>query len=223
MDNRKRIPVEVSRQTIKRLPQYLNYLKSMEKQGMEYISAPTVAEALRLNEVQVRKDLASVSTRPGKPKKGFLVRTLVRDLEEYWVGSDLHEAVLIGAGRLGSAFLCDEENFRQHGMKILAGFDVNPAVIGASIGGKTVFSMERLENLCGRLGARIGILTVPSDSAQEACDALVAAGIRGIWNFAPVHLLVPDTVIVQNETLALPLSVLAGRVSEMLKKEEEWR
>ena len=218
MGNEKKKPVEISRQTINRLPQYLNYLKAVESQGVEYISAPTVAEALRLNEVQVRKDLAAISKKPGKPKKGFLIRDLRRDLEEYWSGSDLHEAVLVGVGRLGSALLCDE-GFEQHGMKILAGFDREPAVIGLEIGGKPVFSVEKLENLCRRLGVQIGILTVPAEAAQEICDRMVAAGIRGIWNFAPAHLLVPDTVILQNETLALPLSVLAGRVSEMRKKE----
>ena len=219
MEEVKKTPVELSRQTIKRLPQYLNYLKEAEKQGLEYVSAPTVAEALRLNEVQVRKDLAAVSQKPGKPKKGFLVRELKKDLEAYWNGSDLCEAVVVGVGHLGSAFLWGKEDFGQQGMKLLAGFDIDSSLIGTEIGGKPVFSIDKLENLCSRLGIRIGILTVPPKEAQHVCDQMVKAGIRGIWNFAPVHLMVPDRVIVQNETLALPLGILAGRVSEMLKED----
>lgn len=218
MGEEKKIPVEVSRQTIKRLPQYLHYLQAVEKQGLEYVSAPGVAEVLRLNEVQVRKDLAAVSSKPGKPKKGFLIRDLRKDLEQYLGGTDLHEAVLIGVGPLGRALMF-EDSFEQHGMRLLAAFDPNPAHSGVTVNGRQVFPMEKLSNLCGRLGVRIGILTVSAEEAQNVCDQMVAAGIRGIWNFAPIHLQVPNTVIVQNETLALPLAALAGRVSDMLEKE----
>ena len=96
----------------------------------------------------------------------------------------------------------------------MAGFDINDDVVGTKIKGKPIFAMDKLQNLCQRLKVNIGIITVPVYTAQEACDQLVASGIKAIWNFAPTHLNVPDGVLVQNENMASSLVILSKHLTE---------
>ena len=89
----------------------------------------------------------------------------------------------------------------------MAGFDIEPSV-DISEGGKPIYPISRLEHFCRHYDVHIGVIAVPAESAQEVCDTLVACGIRAIWNFAPVHLQVPDYVTVQSENLAVSLTSL---------------
>ena len=104
MTNKQKNSYAISKQLLQRLPLYLNYLKNYaDKDG--YISAPLIANAMRLNEVQVRKDLAAVSSSGGKPKTGFATGQLIRDIEKFLGYDNVDEAVIAGAGRIGSALL----------------------------------------------------------------------------------------------------------------------
>jgi redox-sensing transcriptional repressor len=214
MDSGGKNKMPISMQALQRLPVYVKYLRSLPADGAEYISATAVAEALGLNDVQVRKDLALVSG-GGKPKVGYVKRQLVFDLEQFLGYDDISSAVIVGAGNMGRALL-SYKGFSEYGLDIIAAFDVNPAVIGASVNGKPVLSAEKIPDLCGRMKVRIGIITVPDEAAQEACDKLVRAGVLAILNFAHVHLKVPETVLVQNENLAGSLAVLSKHLSEQL-------
>jgi len=206
--------------TLRRLPGYLGYLKTLPSLRVAHISATAVAEALGLNDVQVRKDLAAVSRVGGKPKVGYAVDSLIADIEHFLGYDNTENAVIVGAGNLGRALL-SYEGFSRYGMDIVAAFDKSPAAVGQSFGGKRVFPLEKLPDLCARLKIRIGILTVPSGAAQEAADLLVQSGVIAIWNFAPVRLSVPEGIHVQNENLVSSLSVLSKHLSEMLLAEEE--
>ncbi|MDX9872218.1 MAG: redox-sensing transcriptional repressor Rex [Clostridia bacterium] len=206
----------VSIQTLGRLPYYLNFIKSLDQDKYTSVSAPVIAKALNLNEVQVRKDLAAVSSNGGKPKTGFDIEELIKDLEEFLGYNNVDEAVLVGVGHLGSALL-SYKGFENYGLKIVVAFDQNEAVVGTHVGGKQVFPLEKLKDLCWRMGVNIGIITVPAEDAQEVSELLVEAGILAIWNFAPVHLHVPDYVVVQNENLAASLAVLSKNLNEKLK------
>jgi len=210
----------VSLKTLRRLPGYLGYLKTLPSLRVAHISATAVAEALGLNDVQVRKDLAAVSRVGGKPKVGYAVDSLIADIEHFLGYDNTENAVIVGAGNLGRALL-SYEGFSRYGMDIVAAFDKSPAAVGQSFGGKRVFPLEKLPDLCARLKIRIGILTVPSGAAQEAADLLVQSGVIAIWNFAPVRLSVPEGIHVQNENLVSSLSVLSKHLSEMLLAEEE--
>lgn len=201
----------IARPTLYRFPVYLNYLKGLDA---ETVSSRTVAQALGYGEVQVRKDLASVCD-AGKPRVGYPVPALVDALEGYLGFRSLDCAVLVGAGRLGRALL-EYEGFGEYGMQIAAAFDKEPAAQGILDNGKRVFPLERLEELTGRLQARIGILAVPASAAQETADRMIASGIRGILNFAPAHIIVPEDVLVQNENIATSLALLAKRLSEKM-------
>lgn len=200
--------------TLQRLPLFLKYLRSLPKDGATNISATTIADALGLNDVQVRKDLASVSS-GGRPRIGYITRDLIYDIEQFLGYSDLRSAVLVGAGDLGRALL-SYKGFAEYGLDIVAAFDVAQSVIGTDINGKPVLPDEKLRDLCVRMKIRIGIITVPASEAQAVCDMLVDSGILAVWNFAPVSLKVPGHVLVQNENMACSLAVLSKYLTKQL-------
>ena len=204
----------VSTQTLQRLPIYLNYLRSLPKGKSENISATAIADALRLGDVQVRKDLALVSS-GGRPKVGYVTRELTSDIENFLGYHDVETAVLVGAGDLGHSLL-SYDGFSGYGLEIAAAFDRDPALVGTTIAGKRVLSMEKLVDLCCRMQIHMGIIAVPGGEAQAVCDTLVSSGVLAIWNFAPVRLDVPEDVLVRNEDLAGSLAVLAKRLAERI-------
>ena len=198
----------VSRATVSRLPAYLRYLKGEAGKGVEYVSSAAIAKDMGLSAVGVRKDLALVSSRPGKPRFGFEVRLLIEDIEKFLGYHRWTNAVIVGAGGLGRAIL-SYEGFENYGIHVIAAFDNSPAKAGA-VGGKPVYPMERLGDVVKRSDVKVCILTVPRSAAQEACDQAVGAGINAILSFAPVHLLVPEGVTVKYEDLAVSLAELCG-------------
>ena len=201
--------IALSPQALQRIPYYLQYLKSLNACGTAVIAAPAIAEAMRLNEVQVRKDFAAVSPSKGKPKTGFVVAELIANMEGILGYHNTKEAVLVGAGSLGKVLL-SYKGFQSYGLRILSAFDVDERVIGTEIDGKPVFPASRLGELCERLRVQIGIIAVPDGEAQRICDTLVQNGIRAIWNFAPVHLTAPKHIFIKNENMAASLAVLSN-------------
>lgn len=204
----------ISKHTLQRLPMYLSYIQGLPEDAPKNISATTIAEALQLNDVQVRKDLASVSS-SGKPKVGYNVKDLIAELEAFLGYNDIDNAVIVGAGSLGKALL-NYSGFKAYGLNIIAAFDLCEEP--TEFQGKTVFSIAQLGSFCRKVNVHIGIITVPASSAQEICDLLVESGIRAIWNFAPVHLVVPDGILVQNENMASSLALLSNHLREQMKK-----
>ena len=202
----------VSKQTLLRLPLYLNYIKQLGDNRPEHISATTIAEALRLNHVVVRKDLASVSS-AGKPKIGYVTADLVKRLEDFLGYNDVDDAIIVGAGKLGRALLA-YNGFQACGMNIVAAFDIDETLYEEEYFGKRVLPMDKLMDLCERMKVRIGIIAVPAENAQAICNLLVESGILAIWNFAPVHLNVPDDILVHNENLAASLALLSKQLKE---------
>jgi redox-sensing transcriptional repressor len=203
----------VSKQTLARLPQYLSYLESLSE-GVRSISATGIAAALGLNQVQVRKDLASVSS-SGKPKVGYMRRDLIREIKAFLGYDSADEAVIVGAGKLGRA-LMGYVGFKDYGLNILAAFDSNDSMIGEDENGHQILPIEVLKDTCQRLGVRIGIITVPAPAAQTVCDQLIDAGVLAIWNFAPVRLVVPEGILVQNENMASSLAILSNHLAEKM-------
>lgn len=204
----------ISRQSLQRMPLYLEHLKKIRSEGRSHVSAALLAGRLGLHPVQVRKDLAAVSTIDGNPRIGFALDSLIDDMEEFLGCKNAHEAVVAGVGNLGRALL-SYKNFDRYGLSIIAGFDKDPKIIGTSVHGKEIFDSSRITELCCRLGVHIGVIAVPAESAQETCDAMIRGGIRAIWNFAPAHLDLPDGVIITNENLAASFAALSGRLRQM--------
>ena len=205
---------KISKAMLSRLPGYLDYLTSLPEEAGANISARAMAEALGLGDVLVRKDLARVSD-GGRCKTGHQREVLIRDMERFLDYSHISRAVLVGAGKLGQALLC-YGGFEAYGMEVLAGFDLQPREETALP--KPVYAMDCLAHFCRENDVRIGIITVPAGQAQEVCDRLVACGVEGIWNFAPVRLQAPEHVLIQNENLAVSLTAL--RMQLKLRREK---
>ena len=205
---------KISKAVLKRLPGYLAYLKSLQDQDHPYISATALANALGMGEVQVRKDLASVSD-GGRPKIGYLRESLIEDIEQFLGYDNTTDAVLIGAGRLGQA-LMGYRGFEEYGLNVLAAFDTNPTCDHTE-DGKPILHMDQLEQFCRAHKVLMGIITVPDCHAQEVCDKLISCGIKAIWNYAPIHLEVPSNILVQSENMATSLAVLSMHLQAHIK------
>lgn len=197
----------ISRATMGRLPAYLSYLETLPH-TVGTVSATTVARALELGEVQVRKDLSDVCG-AGRPRVGYDVRTLTACIEDALGVHTACEAVIVGAGRLGMALL-GFDGFAHFGVTIRRAFDSDPAKMAAN-----VLPIQALTDYCALHQVQIGILTVPADAAQQSADFLVRCGIRAIWCFSPTRLNVPDTVHVRYEDLALSLAHLSQTVKNI--------
>lgn len=210
---------EVSRAMLKRLPGYLAYIKALPHEEQSHISATALAAALGMGEVQVRKDLATVSD-GGRPKIGYPVKVLVADLETFLGYDNTNNAVLLGAGKLGKALL-GYSGFAEYGLNIVAGFDSDEALWGKTKSGKNVLPMSQLPDVCRTQKIKIAILTVPSEYAQDVCNQLIEVGIQAIWNFAPTHLEVPSHILVHNENMAASLAMLSKHLQEHIDQREK--
>ena len=205
---------EISKAVLKRLPGYLAYLKNIPDSASPYISATAVAAALGMGEVQVRKDLAAVSD-GGRPKLGYLRKDLIDDISRFLGYDNTTDAILVGAGKLGRALL-GYSGFAEYGLNILAAFDELP-VADESEEGRPVYHIDHLDVFCRTNKVLMGIITVPAKYAQQVCDKMIACGIKAIWNFAPVHLDVPQGILVQNQNMATSLAVLSVHLKAQIK------
>ncbi len=200
--------------SVRRLPLYLRLLRQLNAQGRDAVSCTYIAEDLGLGTVQVRKDLAMTGI-VGRPKVGYPVPALIDAIESFLGWDHATVALLVGVGGLGSAIL-GYEDFKSHGLNIVVAFDVDPMKIGRRVHGKDVLPMEALAERAAQIRALVGIVTVPAAAAQEVTGQLVRAGIRAIWNFSPVNLEVPDSVVVQNVRFVDSLAVLSQRLNQIL-------
>lgn len=204
--------------TLRRLPSYCHVLRRLSREGVAAISCSRIGRELNLDPTQVRKDLAYTGV-TGRPKVGYDTETLLQCVENFLGWNNTRDAVLVGAGSLGTALL-GYKPMDQNGVKIVAAFDAAPEKAHTLIHDVRVLPMEKFVNLVKRMRIHVGILTVPAESAQAACDLMVLAGVRAIWNFAPVALKIPDDVVVQNENLFSSLAVLSSRLQAILHAPE---
>ena len=200
-------------QALQRMPYYLHCLEKAQARGETTISATSIANELKLNDVLVRKDIAAVCSTKGKPKSGFPVDELICDIEDYMGINDRKEAIIVGAGSLGRALLGNRE-FEEYGLSISAAFDINKNITGKTVNSIPIFDLSEMESFCREHKIPIGIITTPFEAAQDIADSMVRCGIRAIWNFALIRLNVPEGVLVQNENLASSLAMLSHHISK---------
>jgi redox-sensing transcriptional repressor len=205
---------KISPAVLSRIPVYLSFLKSLSGTIPENISATRIANALGQGEVQVRKDLARV-TSGGRPKTGYPTKELTETLETFLGYKDVDNAIIVGAGKLGQALL-NYDGFSHVGLNIVAAFDI--AGTEPSSDSRHIFPLSQLPDVCAKHQVKIGIITVPASQAQGVCDELVDAGILAIMNFAPTHLSVPSTVLLENENIAASLALLSQRVTRAIDR-----
>ena len=189
----------LSEKVIHRLTLYHCILTNLEEEGKIVVSSPQIAELLKIDDSQVRKDMKLLG-KTGKTKVGYQVSEMKQLIEKSLGFKKTKDAFVVGAGNLGIA-LAKYNDFQYYGFNILAMFDNDPLKINLTVNGKQVFHISKLPDLAKRLGVEIVVLTVPRESAQEIADFLVLSGIKYIWNFTPTVLRLPDNVQVWNENL----------------------
>lgn len=200
----------VPRAVIGRLSLYLRELEAFERRGETTVSSSLLGSALGINDAQVRKDLACFG-QFGRPGIGYRIAELIRALRQI-LGIDRDwPTAIIGVGNLGRALL-RYRGFRNRGFHIVALFDNDPKKIGQTVGGLVVQPLERLGEVAEELGLRLAILTVPGEAAGRVAELAAGCGIRGLLNFAPVTLTVPEPLSVISVDLSIQLENLAYRV-----------
>ncbi len=195
--------------SLQRLPVYLNYLKSLSG-TREFISSGAIAHALNMGEVLVRKDLAFTSAQ-GRTRVGYNTCELIAALEEYLGCNEIKNAVIFGAGGLGSALL-SYGGFGNYGIRIVSAFDNNPLKKGTEVSGKPVLGVEEAPEFISRNNVKLAVICVPAKVAQEVTDILVGCNVKSILNFAPAQLTVPEGFNVRNIDVAANLAILSSLI-----------
>ena len=191
---------KVPEATIKRLSIYMRVLKDLEKKAVEVISSAELADICGVNAAQIRKDLTYFGEF-GIRGVGYYVKELHFDIRKVLGLNQRRNVALVGVGNLGRA-LVSYRNFSEHGYNFVAAFDVDPKQVGKTLlDGVEIHPMEALSRVAEEQKIEIAIITTPAGAAQAAANAIVAAGIRGILNFAPTQLQVPDDIKVKKVDL----------------------
>lgn len=198
---------KVSTAVIRRLPRYYRNLEELSLAGTVRISSKALSDAMGITASQIRQDLSCFGEF-GLQGYGYNVESLRREIGEILGVNRDHRAVILGAGNLGRALM---ENFRfdRCGFTLDAAFDVNPALVGKTLAGLQVLDVAELEGYLAEHRTNVAVLTVPGPVAQALTDRLVAAGVRGIWNFTNMELTVPDSTVVENVHFADSLLTLS--------------
>ena len=203
----------ISKATIDRLPLYFRTLRLAQDEGIDVISSEELGRRLGITPEQIRKDLASFG-QFGKKGVGYYVNELKRNVGSI-LGLDHHwNIAIVGIGHLGAA-LANYQNFVTLGFNLVALFDQDPKVIGTVQNHVKVEAIDDLSRIVRERGVHIGIIAVPAAFAQDVADKLVAAGVKGIWNFAPIKMQVPESMHIVNEDLSIGLSRLSYHITRM--------
>lgn len=197
----------ISRATVDRLPLYFRTLRLIKSEGSDIVSSEELGRRIGVTPEQIRKDLAGFGAF-GKKGVGYHVSELLNNIGAI-LGLDRRwNFAIVGVGHLGWA-LANYRNFASMGFHLSALFDQNPAIVGQIINGVEVLAVSELEKTINERNIQIGVIAVPSGEAQIITDRMVAAGVHGIWNFAPVRIQVPESVQLVSEDLSVGLTTLS--------------
>ncbi len=193
--------------TVERLVLYKRILQDLLDEGKSHIFSHDIARLVKNTSPQVRRDFMLIGY-SGSPSKGYAIEDLIAKIRSILQKPDPHKIALIGVGNLGRAILAYFSS-RHPRLSIEAAFDTDHAKVDRVIAGCRVYNMADLEQVVSDVGITMGIITVPSQFAQDAADQLIHAGIRAILNFAPVKLHLPDTVVQDELDITMKLEKLA--------------
>ena len=201
----------ISQATIDRLPLYFRTLRLAEAEDLQIISSEELGRRLDITPEQIRKDLATFG-QFGRKGIGYDVHDLkdkignILGLHKKW------RLAIVGIGHLGGA-LANYVNFASLGFSVVALLDINKEIIGNEVNGIKIENASRMKSVIAKKKVDIGVITVPASEAQGVAEKLVAAGVKGIWNFAPIKLFVPPEIPLVNEDLSVGLSALSYHMS----------
>ena len=202
----------VSMAVIKRMPKYYIYLGELVKNDVDRISSKELGEKIGFTASQIRQDLNNFGDF-GQQGYGYNVKELHNQIGAILGVGKEYNAVLIGAGNIGQA-IANYSRFTDIGLGITAIFDANPKLVGMRIRDVEIKDIDELKGYLEENHIDMGILCVPRINAQKVCDVLVNGGVRGIWNFAPIDLHVPETVKVENVHLSESLLTLVYQMNK---------
>jgi redox-sensing transcriptional repressor len=196
-------PERLSLGVAARLSRYLQVLTQAKKMGRETISSQELADYTHVNSTQIRRDLSGFG-KFGKRGVGYNVDSLVSQIRKILRTTGKHNIALFGAGNLGQA-IAGSDIFADHGFRVVAIFDKDPAKIGTQVGELVVRPSDELERVIREEDVVVGVLAVPTEAAQEVADDLVAAGVKIIFNYSEALLQVPPEVTVHTSSPAVDL------------------
>ena len=196
---------------VHRLSFYLRQLETLQRSDKSTISSKQLGDALGYTDAQVRKDLAYFG-QFGHPGIGYRVEELIGQLRKILGTDKVWNVLLVGAGNLGRALIA-YRGFLRKGFRLAAIFDADANKVGHAFGELTIESMDNLPEIAASQNIKLAIMSVPGEAAQGVADKLVAAGVRGILNFAPVSVTIPPDVSVQGVDLAVQLEQLSFKMS----------
>ena len=199
--------------TLRRLPWYLAYINLLNAKNIEYVSSTQISKDINVDASQIAKDLSFLNIK-GKTRIGYEVKSLAKELEDFLGFKRVHNTFMMGVGSLGAALIQDS-GLSQYGLRIVAGFDVNPLRIGTSICGVPIFHVSELKMRQQELNAEIGVLAVPVENAQEATEVMINGGIKAIWNFTPFRIKAPENIVIQNTSIYAHLAVMYNRMNTL--------
>ena len=208
MERKKNISMAV----IKRLPKYHRYLRELMKNDVDRISSKDLSEKIGFTASQIRQDLNCFGDF-GQQGYGYNIKELYDQISVILGLTKDYKTVIIGAGNIGQA-IANYSRFEKLGFTLTAIFDANPKLVGIKIRDIEIQDIDILESYTRADHIDIGIICVPSANAQKVCDILVKNGVKGIWNFAPIDLQVPEDVIVENVHLSESILTLTYLLNE---------
>lgn len=203
---------QIPQRVVSRLAMYYRVLSQLEKGGVERISSRELGEMMGITPSQIRQDL-SYFGEFGQQGYGYKVSYLHLEISRILGLEKQHSMILIGVGNLGRA-IASYTNFRNRGFKLVGAFDVRDELIGKKLGDIDIQPTTELRAFLKQNKVDIGILTVPASQAQQVADILIEEGIKGIWNFAPLKLNVPENIIVEHVHISDSLYSLSFRLHE---------
>ncbi|MCH2135229.1 MAG: redox-sensing transcriptional repressor Rex [Phycisphaerales bacterium] len=206
-----RLLVSIPLPTVRRLSLYLREAEAMLAGGMRTVSSSSLSDRLGVTDAQIRRDLGYLGVR-GRPGIGYRLSGLIKRLRSTLGVDRSRNVALIGAGRIGRALMA-YPSFAARGFRIVAVFDVDRALVGASIDGHVVQPLAKLDELIEEALIEMAIIAVPAEAAQEVATRLESCGVSALLNFAPCRLSVQVPVV--DVDLVSSLEELASMVTEV--------
>lgn len=203
MERKKNISMAV----IRRLPKYHRYLRELLKNDVDRISSKELGEKIGFTASQIRQDLNCFGDF-GQQGYGYNVKELLNEINGILGLSKEYNMIIVGAGNIGQA-IANYTRFERLSFNLVGIFDINPKLIGLKIRDVEVIDIDKLADFLKTTKIEIGVICVSKNSAQKVSDTMIANGVKGIWNFAPVDLNVPEEIIVENVHLSESLLTLS--------------
>ena len=182
----------------------------LRSRNIDHVSSTAISKELNVDASQIAKDLSVLDIK-GKTRIGYRVADLEKALAAFLGFTSKHNAIMAGVGSLGSALIADT-GLERFGLNIVAGFDINPDIVGTTIKNVPIFHISELAERRAAYNAEIGIVAVPVEQAQQVADTMAAAGVSALWNFTPVRLSAKSDVVIVDTSIYADLALIYNRI-----------